>query len=450
MSKTDSFVATVERFIGQHSLLKPDGHYIVALSGGADSVALLLVLCALGYKTEAAHCNFHLRGEESNRDEAFCKDLCSRLGIPFHLIHFDTSAYATLHKVSIEMAARDLRYGYFAQLSDDLQADGVCVAHHKDDSVETVLINLIRGTGINGLTGIKPRNGLILRPLLCVGRKDILDYLQEKQQPFVTDSSNLIANVVRNKIRLQVLPLLQTISPGAVEGIATTASHLAEANKMLQCVCQDKRLMQTADNKLTKIDKQTLMEKACPEFVLHSLLSPYGFRGDIIKEIIAGRDNVGKRWMSTTHELAVDRDNLLVRPISDDAEKCMSLRLPEAGTYRLTDNRKLILSISARTEDFSPSKALLCITLDADKVQFPLLLRRTSQGDRFQPFGMKGTKLVSDFLTDQKLSPFAKDEQLVLCDASDNIVWIVGLRTSDFCKTTDATSRILKIDYCQE
>ena len=168
------FLDRISDFIGKHQLLSRDGLHLVALSGGADSVALLRVLCHLGYRVEAAHCNFHLRGEESDRDEEFVKDLCQKLNIPLHLIHFETAEYASLHQVSIEMAARELRYGYFRQLRDDIGAETVCVAHHRDDAVETLLMNLLRGAGIHGLTGIRPRNGHIVRPLLGVSRQEIL------------------------------------------------------------------------------------------------------------------------------------------------------------------------------------------------------------------------------------------------------------------------------------
>lgn len=205
-----NFIQKVREYIqDQHLLTSTKELYLVALSGGADSVALLLSLRALGYQVEACHCNFHLRGEESNRDEQFCVKLCERLAIPLHRIHFDTRSYATLHKESIELAARNLRYRYFEQLRQDMNAEGICVAHHRDDSVETVLINLVRGTGINGLTGISSRNGNILRPLLCVNKEEILAYLEEKNESYITDSSNLVDDVVRNKIRLRILPLLK-------------------------------------------------------------------------------------------------------------------------------------------------------------------------------------------------------------------------------------------------
>ena len=186
-----SVINKVSGFIGKHQLLSRDGLHLVALSGGADSVALLLILLRLGYRVEAVHCNFRLRGSESDRDEQFVKDLCEKNGVALHLIHFDTTEYASLHQVSIEMAARELRYGYFRQLCQDIGAETVCVAHHRDDTVETLLMNMLRGSGIHGLTGIRPRNGQIVRPLLCVNRQDIELFLHSIGQSHVTDSTNL-------------------------------------------------------------------------------------------------------------------------------------------------------------------------------------------------------------------------------------------------------------------
>src|SRR5574344_452916 len=191
MATTNEYIHCVTEFIAKHHLLDASALHLVALSGGADSTALLLTMKELNYRIEAVHCNFHLRGEESNHDEKFCEDLCLRQSIPFHRVHFDTTGYASLHKMSIEMAARKLRYDYFEQLRQDLDANDILVAHHKEDNVETLLINLIRGTGIHGLCGISPKNGHIVRPLLAVGRQQIEDYLKIKGQEFVTDSTNL-------------------------------------------------------------------------------------------------------------------------------------------------------------------------------------------------------------------------------------------------------------------
>ena len=446
----------VSKYIHRHHLLKHDGRYIVALSGGADSVALLCLLDALGMNISAAHCNFHLRGEESNRDEQFCVDLCQKMGIPLSRIHFDTQEYAQLHKVSIEMAARDLRYRYFAQLAKDLEADGICVAHHRDDNVETLLLNLLRGSGIDGLAGIAPQNGNILRPLLCISRQDILQYLQERGQDYVTDSTNLEDDALRNKIRHHVIPLLQTLNPAASDNIALSAKYVRQACEMLSAVgsSQHQEGTPTAENPQADtlyINKVEVMQAPSPEFMLHHRIGSYGFHGDCIDSIIEAMEaqdgGVGKVWKSNDYMLAIDRDCLLITPLHH-LEACQqerSFRIPEEGNYNVA-NLQLCIKQYEKGADFQPSKSAHRITLDAEKVKFPLIYRRTETGDRFQPFGMKGSKLVSDYLTDRKRSYIQKLEQHVIADRDGDIIWLVGERTSEKTKVTDQTQKILEIE----
>lgn len=447
----------VSKYIHRHYLLKHDGRYIMALSGGADSVALLCILDALGINISAAHCNFHLRGEESNRDEQFCVDLCQKMGIPLSRIHFDTQEYAQLHKVSIEMAARDLRYRYFAQLAKDLEADGICVAHHRDDNVETLLLNLLRGSGIDGLAGIAPQNGNILRPLLCISRQDILQYLKEKGQDYVTDSTNLEDDALRNKIRHHVIPLLQTLNPAASDNIALSAKYVRQACEMLSAMWgsqQHQEGTEEEENPQTDtlyINKVEVMQAASPEFMLHHQIGSYGFHGDCIDSIIEAMEaqdgGVGKVWKSNDHMLAIDRDSLLVTSLHH-LEACQqesSFRIPEEGNYHI-GNLQLRIKQYEKAADFQPSKSARRITLDAEKVNFPLIYRRTETGDRFQPFGMKGSKLVSDYLTDRKRSYLQKLEQHVITHRDGDIIWLVGERTSEKTKITEQTQTILEIE----
>lgn len=438
------FIHRIEDFISRNHLLEKDGKYLVALSGGADSVTLLWVLHELRYQIEACHCNFQLRGAESDRDEQFCVQLCEQLGIPLHRIHFDTRLYAEVHKESIELAARNLRYRYFAQLKEDVEADGICVAHHQDDTVETVLINLIRGAGIQGLTGISAKNGDILRPLLCVDRKEILAYLEEKGQDYVTDSTNLVDDVVRNKIRLNIIPMLKEINPAASKNIAQAAHHLEEANKMLSsiAICGEK-----SEDGTIRVAVQEIESAASAEYALYSSLSPYGFRGKAITEILASLHSTGKTWTSETHQLVIDRDCILIR--EKQTETFQGMKIPETGCYVLPRGEKIKLSIREREIDFSPSKEKFLITLDADAVTFPLHLRLAQNGDTFHPFGMKGKKLVSDYLTDRKKNLFEKQSQLVLEDAKGQIIWVVGERTSELCKIKEDTKKILYIQVSQ-
>lgn len=438
------FIHRIEDFISRNHLLEKDGKYLVALSGGADSVTLLWVLHELRYQIEACHCNFQLRGAESDRDEQFCVQLCEQLGIPLHRIHFDTRLYAEVHKEGIELAARNLRYRYFAQLKEDVEADGICVAHHQDDTVETVLINLIRGAGIQGLTGISAKNGDILRPLLCVDRKEILAYLEEKGQDYVTDSTNLVDDVVRNKIRLNIIPMLKEINPAASKNIAQAAHHLEEANKILSsiAICGEK-----SEDGTIRVAVLEIEAAASAEYALYSSLSPYGFRGKAITEILASLHSTGKTWTSETHQLVIDRDCILIR--EKQTEAFQGMKIPETGCYVLPRGEKIKLSIREREIDFSPSKEQFLITLDADAVTFPLHLRLAQNGDTFHPFGMKGKKLVSDYLTDRKKNLFEKQSQLVLEDAKGQIIWVVGERTSELCKIKEDTKKILYIQVSQ-
>ncbi len=424
----------VAKFIRSQQLLSADGLHLVALSGGADSVALMLVLKALGYRIEAVHCNFHLRGEESDRDEQFVKNLSSRENIPLHLIHFDTREYADLHQVSIEMAARDLRYHYFFQLLKDIGADTVCVAHHRDDAVETLLMNLLRGAGIHGLTGIRPRNRHVVRPLLCVSRKEILMALKSIGQEYVTDSSNLETEVLRNKIRLQLIPLLEQLNPSASENIFRTSFFLSEAEKVYNA-----NFKVPGEN----LSISSLLELPSPLSLLHEWLSPLGFNRtqlfEILESSISGMS--GKEFNSKTHTLVIDRENIFVEPIKPPMKPFI---IPETGLYYIDETISLRVSILNNSNEIS-REPYIC-TIDADKVKFPLTLRPVCQGDRFVPFGMNGSKLISDFLTDQKLPLIDKRHQLLLADVTGLIVWVVGLRTSNICRVTSSTSFILKIE----
>ena len=422
-------LSKVKDYIKQHNLLNSNDLYIVALSGGADSVALLLFLDEMGYQVHAAHCNFHLRGAESDRDEAFCESLCLQKNIPFHRIHFDTLTYAETHHVSVEMAARELRYGYFEQLRKDIGASGICVAHHRDDSVETVLLNLIRGTGLRGLTGIQPRKGYILRPLLCVSRQEIEQYLQAKGQSYVTDSTNLVAEVQRNVIRLKVLPLLETINPAVADNIQRTAENLTEAQSVLDVAIENIRNAKI-------LEYRELERFGSREYILYEWAKQYGFNGPQVKDMLTAE--TGSVFSSSMgYDLLVDRDSYLVEPILKPYKE---VRIPEEGTYILDEITKIKVKKCPAYVSKNPSVA----TLDAQKVAFPLTVRRVEEGDRMQPYGMRGTKLLSDLMTDCKLSLFDKRRQLVVVDAQGVVIWAVGLRVSQQVAVTDHTSEVLE------
>lgn len=419
-------------YIKKHKLLEVNELYLVALSGGADSVALLLLLKEGGFNVHAAHCNFHLRGVESDRDEAFCVELCQQLGVELHRAHFDTREYAELHKVSIEMAARELRYKWFDQLRQDMGAAGICVAHHRDDSVETVLLNLVRGTGLRGLTGIQPRNGHVLRPLLCVSRAEIEDFLAQRGQQYVTDSTNLEADVQRNKIRLQVMPMLREINPAVADNVQRMAENVAEAQVVLDSVLEELRM--------SKVLKLNVLEKyGSSEYIVYEWLKQYGFNGSQVRQILSAE--CGRIIHSEQgYDVLKDRDSLIVESAQSPLKP---LRIPEDGTYVLSDGTTLKVRHSAAYVSKKPDIA----TLDAAKICFPLTVRRVEEGDGMVPYGMKGRKLLSDLMTDRKMNVFEKRRQLVVVDAQGAVVWAVGLRISELVAVSDTADTVLELTY---
>lgn len=428
----------VQQYIDRLRLLSREGLHLVALSGGADSVSLLLILAELGYRIEAVHCNFHLRGDESNRDEQFCVDLCRRKGIALHRVHFDTTTYAAAHKVSIEMAARELRYQYFEQLRRDIRADDICVAHHRDDSVETILLNLIRGTGIDGLTGIAPRRGHIVRPLLCLSRDEILSFLREKAQDFVTDSSNLVDDVKRNKVRLDVIPMLKTINPSVVDSIAQMATHLTEVAK----AADDDRIH--GIYKGERLPTDSLRREASPEYVLWHRLKGCGFTPKQIQNIAESLNAPsGKQWISPTHTVVKDRECLIVA--ENTPNTAQEATIPEEGVYVYGDTIRFRIERGDVNGDFHINPSPLTAMVDAATISFPLHIRHVKQGDRFSPLGMKGSRLVSDFLTDRKANVIDKRRQLVVTDGEGRIIWLVGHRIGHQYRITPNTRQYITI-----
>lgn len=435
------FKEKVKNCIARHELLGREHPVLVALSGGADSVALACVLQDLGYKIEAAHCNFCLRGAESDRDEAFVTDFCQRRKIVLHRRCFSTHAYAHEHHVSIEMAARTLRYDFFEQLLQERELDCVAVAHHREDNTETVLLNLLRGTGIRGLRGIQYRNGKVVRPLLDVSRQEIEDYLAECHQDYVTDSTNLQDEVQRNKIRLNVMPRMREIYPNADESIHQGARRLSDAFRIYE-YGMDLLMQQVVHG--NKILLEELNRTPAPETVLYEILSRMDFNPAQVAAIYEQQGGEsGKVYESPTHRLLRDREALVfekkaVRPAR--LEKV----LPLEGIMRVTDDVTFLISRSSYSSGGPLPREKNVICMDLDKVEFPLVVRTPQTGDRFMPFGMKGMKLVSDFLTDLKKNVFEKERQLLVC-SGDKIAWVVGERPDDRFRVTEHTRHILRI-----
>lgn len=414
----------IAQYIDNERLFPINARIIVALSGGADSVALLRILHTLGYDCEAAHCNFHLRGTESDRDEMFVRKLCKTMRTPLHTIDFATEQYAIEKKISIEMAARELRYQWFAEIKEKTKADVIAVAHHQDDSVETVLLNLIRGTGINGLLGIRPKNGDIVRPLLCISRKEITDYLQNAGQEYMTDSTNLQDEYTRNKIRLNLLPLMQEINPLVKEHIIDTSNYLNDVNRIYNKGIEEgkQRVIEKGNIRIVP-----LLKEPSPEALLFEILYPLGFNAAQTKNILTMLEGqTGKQFISKDGWRVVKNRELLLIDKKEEQENPPFCLIKEEKEY---------------TKDFIIPREKHIACFDTDKLIGEINLRKWQTGDIFIPFGMKGKKKVSDYLTDRKFSIIQKENQWVLC-CGDKIIWIVGERTDNRFRIDEKTKKV--------
>lgn len=433
----------VRAYIDKYQLLTVGKPVLVGVSGGADSIALLTVLVELGYSCIVGHCNFHLRGEESMRDEHFTETYARKLGLPFVKVDFNTRDYAAEHHLSVEMAARELRYAWFEEMRCVHDAQAIAVAHHRDDNVETVLMNLIRGSGIRGMSGIRPKNGFVIRPLLPVTRQEILQWLAERQLEYVTDSTNLLAAYTRNFIRLRVLPLLETINPSVRTAINRTAEHLAETESLFAYVVADARKRVFEDE--NRLSIKALMQYPSPKTVLFELLKAFHFTPSSVDEIFLSLNKEsGKLFFSSSHRLVKDRDCLLLSPLAAAGEKEVYFLTGEEGCW--SGPIDLVFSRIVRTEELHIQKDKDIAYFDLDKLKFPLVLRRWQQGDWFVPFGMQGRKKLSDYFSDKKFSRLEKEQVWLLC-SGDEVIWIVGERSDNRFRVECATKRCLVVNF---
>ena len=435
------FVNKISKYISRNHLLTDGCHVLVGVSGGADSTALLRVLKVLGYQCTAVHCNFHLRGAESDRDQQFVTELCQQLGVELIIRSYDTTSYAKQKGISIEMAARELRYADFEHIKRECGASAVCIAHHRDDSVETVLLNLIRGTGIKGLTGIKPRNGHIIRPLLCVSRQEIEDWLQEIGQPYITDSTNLETDFTRNKIRLELLPIIRAINPDADNAINDTARHLEQSYMVYQDAIEkaSRRVITKIEDDVFRIDIPLLRKLPSVQAFLFEKLSPLGFNSSQIETITASIDSQpGLRFYSARYELLLGHDAFITHPITRAQLQPLILGIEPDASIPLPDGRTLKISTAPAGTPISTDPNVA--TFDAALFQEGnIIIRKWMYGDWFIPFGMKGRKLLSDYLTDCKTDPFEREKQLVAI-YNDDIIWVMGHRTDNRYRVTPVTT----------
>lgn len=432
-------------FVDEQRLFLKDDRILLALSGGVDSVVLAELLLELGYTFSAAHCNFHLRGEESNRDAEFVIKWAERKKVKLFVQDFDTYAYMQEKGISLEMAARELRYSWFENLMKENQIDYLLTAHHADDSAETFFINLLRGTGIAGLHGILPKNGNIIRPLLFATRKSILDYAELKNIQFVEDSTNSETKFLRNKIRHRVIPMLKEISPDFDSIIRKNIERLRDTETVFRNTVENvKDEIIIRENENIKISIAELQSLNPMGIYLYEILSDYGFNESVVNNVSMVLDaESGKRFYSKTHCLLKDREYLLIYPIEkEETETEYSI---DAEITSIIEPFKAKIEVLKDLNFISVPKKANVAMLDMDLLNFPLELRHWKQGDYFVPFGMKKKKKLSDFFTSNKYSLLDKERQWLLC-SGDEIVWVVGKRIDDRFKVSNSTKSVLKIE----
>lgn len=426
-------------FIQQHKLFASGNKILLAVSGGKDSVLMLHLFKAIGVNIGVAHCNFNLRADEAQRDENFVKILAETLDLPFHITHFDTKKYAVENKISTQMAARDLRYAWFEEIRATHQYDYIALAHHQNDAIETVMMNLIRGTGISGLHGILPKRNHLIRPLLFLNSEQIESIVTEENISFVEDSSNLSTHYTRNKLRLQVIPHLKEINPNLEKTFADNIARFAELENLLElevAKLQAKILIRKTDglyialNEIAKLNPQKLL--------LYELLKHYHFTEHVVEEILLSLTALsGTHFFSSSHQAIINRNDLVI--IEKNTDNLLNEFMHPATKKISFGGHTISLEYSTVTKfEMNVAKAFV----NADQLIFPLVVRKWQNGDKFIPLGMHMLKKVSDFFINEKVPVHIKHRTPILINGNGDIIWIAGMRQDNRYKLTTATKKV--------
>lgn len=426
-------------YIKKNALFTKADKILLAVSGGKDSVLMVQLFKLAGYQFSIAHCNFNLRGTEAQRDEAFVKLLAANLAVPFHVVHFDTKAYAETHQLSTQMAARVLRYNWFETLRQSENYEVVALAHHQNDSIETLLLNLVRGTGISGLHGILPKRAPWVRPLLFLSRQDIDELIEEHHIDFVEDSSNESTKYARNKIRHQVIPHLQELNPNLAHTFVQNIARFAETEQVLQQVVSQLRnelIVERGGDYYLVIEKIKTLNPQ--RLLFFELLHPYQFTGAVVDEILASLDKQsGTTFYSATHQVTINREELILSALA--IPQFQQLLVHPADQAILIGEQKLRISYTdSKAIEADPNRAFV----DVDQLIFPLIVRFKQEGDRFMPLGMKQFKKLSDFLIDEKVPLPKKAKIPLLLNGNGEMIWVAGLRQDNRYKVTATTKKV--------
>ena len=430
-------------FTSNNALYKPNDHILLAVSGGKDSVAMVHLFAKTNQKFSIAHCNFGLRYDESDGDERFVASMAKHYGVDFHSRSFETEQEAEKRGVSIQMAARDLRYEWFGELMHSNGFDYLATAHHQNDSFETVLFNLIKGTGIAGLHGIPIKREYFIRPLSFATRTQIDNFVEQNNLFWREDSSNYSSTYHRNLIRNEVVPLLKQINPRLDHTFADTLKRIQAIEKVYNGYLKDlsSQIIERSGEHLI-IHFKSLQDSEHPELPIYDIIRPYGFTFKQALSLITKLDDVGKVFDSQTHRINVDRDRLILSPILKKSGHSVLIS-GDNGSW-VNSHWGLKWNKKSRKE-YRIKASNEMAALDFDKLKFPLRMRLWREGDFFYPLGMDHKKKISDFLIDQKIPLNLKDETYVIADIDGEIVWVVGLRIDNRFKLTEGSQQVFEI-----
>jgi len=443
--KFANMIAQFLKFIKDKNLLSKDETTLLTVSGGVDSVVMCELFHQAGLKFGVAHCNFKLRGEESDGDARFVEGLAKKYGVPLYQVEFETAQIAKDLKISTQMAARDLRYEWFEKIRAENKYDFIATAHHKDDQVETFFINLLRGTGISGLHGILPKNGNIIRPLLFVNRKEIVEFQQKYKLQFREDSSNAATKYLRNKIRHKLLPAMEDIDADYANIFEANIQRFAEAEQIYnQQILKSREALLILKDASVQIEIEKLKKLHPISTYLFELIREFGFSFTACEDIIESLDgDPGKQFYTETHRLLKDREFLIIRKIKTETPKIYFI---DMGTEKISEPIQLLFKSFNREPDFKFSTDKKMASLDRSKLSFPLSIRKWKEGDYFYPLGSNFKKKLSDYFIDQKFSLFEKEDCWLLC-SGEEVVWIIGHQMDNRFKITNQTFEVLQIEH---
>jgi len=431
-------------FIAENSLLEPHEKVILAVSGGKDSMLMMRVFHDLGISCIVAHCNFKLREEASDLDEELVRSYAQHLGLPYYVNHFNTSQEAEEQGMSIQMVARELRYAWFEELSQEQSCQKIAIAQHQNDHIETVMLNLTRSTGLQGLLGIPVKRGKIIRPLLGISAAEVLQTVEQLEIPYRDDQSNFSTKYARNKIRLEIIPKFKEIQENFEKTMIQNIKHFEESMQFIHRHVEELRAnLFVYQNNQVMISRHRIKEYIQDSYLLFELFKPYGFQKNILKELQEVFDRpMGQLFESTSYLLLLNRDQLILKERS----------IVDRDGYTILDLFEPIsignLSLSFDfTMEFNKQLPKEYAQVDFDKLRFPLQLRYWKPADVFYPLGMTGKKKVSDYFIQQKINRFEKEAIPILCNADGEIIWVVGYRLDNRFKVTENTKKVLTLVF---